>query len=124
MIFDLANSSYLGEYYRVKENLSHRKFRQDVAKLFEPSVEDIIAAFEQQRSAASVPITVSSSPLVPGGTRSSLWIERVSSGWLRGERLAVRQTHGTYEYCQHHLLSPSSTRVSLLVNTRVIPLTN
>ncbi|KAI6108534.1 hypothetical protein EV401DRAFT_2076832 [Pisolithus croceorrhizus] len=30
---------------------------QDVAKLFEPSVEEIIAAFEVQRKAASIPIT-------------------------------------------------------------------
>lgn len=58
MIFDLANSSYLGKHCHVQETLSHRKFRQDVAKLFEPSVQEIIAAFEQQRSVASMPITV------------------------------------------------------------------
>ena len=63
MIFDLGNSSYLGKHCHVRELSSHRKVRQDVAKLFEPSVQEIIAAFEQQRLAASMPISVSPSPL-------------------------------------------------------------
>ena len=51
-----------------------------MAKLFEPSTDEIIAAFEQQRTAVSAPVTVGSSPLV-SVKGLSLWIERVSSGW-------------------------------------------
>jgi len=44
---------------------------QDVAKLFEPSVDEIISAFEQQRSAASLPIT---SVFLVGGFAASDWL--------------------------------------------------
>ncbi|KAF8415387.1 hypothetical protein L210DRAFT_3657556 [Boletus edulis BED1] len=44
---------------------------RDVAKLFEPSVEEIIAAFEQQRSAASLPIT---NAFFVGGFAASDWL--------------------------------------------------
>ncbi|KIO05283.1 hypothetical protein M404DRAFT_9026 [Pisolithus tinctorius Marx 270] len=44
---------------------------QDVAKLFEPSVEEIIAAFEVQRKAASMPITC---VFLVGGYAASDWL--------------------------------------------------
>ncbi|KAI6123788.1 hypothetical protein EDD16DRAFT_608175 [Pisolithus croceorrhizus] len=44
---------------------------QDVAKLFEPSVEEIIAAFEVQRKAASMPITC---VFFVGGFAASDWL--------------------------------------------------
>ncbi|KAG9312597.1 hypothetical protein JVU11DRAFT_6994 [Chiua virens] len=44
---------------------------EDVAKLFEPSVQEIIAAFEQQRAAASMPIT---SVFLVGGFAASDWL--------------------------------------------------
>ncbi|KAG6334775.1 hypothetical protein ID866_4308 [Astraeus odoratus] len=44
---------------------------QDVAKLFEPSVEEIIAAFEQQRKAATMPITC---VFLVGGFAASDWL--------------------------------------------------
>ncbi|KAI6108537.1 hypothetical protein EV401DRAFT_2116788 [Pisolithus croceorrhizus] len=44
---------------------------QDVAKLFEPSVEEIIAAFEVQRKAASTPITC---VFLVGGFAASDWL--------------------------------------------------
>ncbi|KIM58494.1 hypothetical protein SCLCIDRAFT_128104 [Scleroderma citrinum Foug A] len=43
----------------------------DVAKLFEPSVDEIIAAFEQQRKAASMPITC---VFLVGGFAASDWL--------------------------------------------------
>ncbi|KAI6029300.1 hypothetical protein BKA83DRAFT_4216861 [Pisolithus microcarpus] len=54
---------------------------EDVAKLFEPSVEEIFAAFEQQCTAASTPIT---SVFLVGGFAASDWlytclVERMSS---------------------------------------------
>ncbi|KAI6100572.1 hypothetical protein F5141DRAFT_1218599 [Pisolithus sp. B1] len=54
---------------------------EDVAKLFEPSVEEISATFEQQRRAASTPIT---SVFLVGGFAASDWlytclVERMSS---------------------------------------------
>ncbi|KAL4068705.1 hypothetical protein V8B97DRAFT_1918465 [Scleroderma yunnanense] len=44
---------------------------EDVAKLFEPSVDEIIAAFEQQRKAASMPITC---VFLVGGFAASDWL--------------------------------------------------
>lgn len=44
---------------------------EDVAKLFEPSVEEIVAAFEQQCRAASTPIT---SVFLVGGFAASDWL--------------------------------------------------
>ncbi|KAH7883408.1 hypothetical protein F5I97DRAFT_237833 [Phlebopus sp. FC_14] len=44
---------------------------QDVAKLFEPSIQEIIAAFDQQRLAASMPIT---SVFLVGGFAASDWL--------------------------------------------------
>ncbi|KAI6030474.1 hypothetical protein F5J12DRAFT_902965 [Pisolithus orientalis] len=44
---------------------------QDVAKLFQPSVEEIIAAFEEQRKAASMPI---SCVFLAGGFAASDWL--------------------------------------------------
>ncbi|KAI6044886.1 hypothetical protein EDC04DRAFT_2889550 [Pisolithus marmoratus] len=44
---------------------------QDVAKLFEPSIEETIAAFEVQRKAASVPITC---VFLVGGFAASDWL--------------------------------------------------
>ncbi|KAF9222351.1 hypothetical protein BS17DRAFT_818684 [Gyrodon lividus] len=44
---------------------------QEVSKLFEPSVQDIIVAFEQQRQAASMPITC---VFLVGGFAASDWL--------------------------------------------------
>ncbi|KAF9234840.1 hypothetical protein BU15DRAFT_78674 [Melanogaster broomeanus] len=44
---------------------------QEVSKLFEPSVQEIIAAFEEQRQAASMPITCA---FLVGGFAASDWL--------------------------------------------------
>ncbi|KAI6156476.1 hypothetical protein EDD17DRAFT_1763968 [Pisolithus thermaeus] len=88
---------------------------QDVARLFEPSVEEIISAFEVQRKAASMPI---SRVFLVGGFAANDWLHYSLSKHLESLGIAlcrpgsqhVNKADGVVSYRLDHLVSSRAAR--------------